>query len=59
MLKKDIEIKWGEKARNSFTTIKLALVEVPILVSPNFSKEFLTFSFASEETSCRAFAEKF
>jgi hypothetical protein len=59
MLKKDTEIKWGEKARNSFKTIKLAMTEVPILVSPNFSKEFLTFSFASEETSCRAFAEKF
>lgn len=47
MLKKDTEIKWGEHARNSFTTIKLDLKEVPILVSPNFSKEFLTFSFTS------------
>lgn len=50
MLRKGTEIKWGEQERNKFTTIKLALTEAPILVSPNFSKEFLTFSFASQET---------
>ena len=28
----------------------MALTEAPVLVSPNFSKEFLTFYFASEDT---------
>ena len=28
----------------------MALTEAPVLVSPNFTKEFLHFSFASEDT---------
>ena len=50
MLKKDHEVKWTAEAKNSFEKIKMALTEAPILVSPDFTKEFLTFSFASEDT---------
>ena len=50
MLRKDYEIKWDENARKSFITIKSALTEAPILASLDFSKEFLTFSYASEDT---------
>ena len=42
--------KWNDAARNSFVSIKTALKESPVLVSPNFEKDFLTFSYASEET---------
>ena len=45
MLKKDQEVKWTEKAKNSFEKIKTTLTEAPVLVSPNFTKEFLTFFF--------------
>ena len=50
MLKKDREVKWTAKAKNSFEKIKTALMEAPVLVSPDFTKEFLTFSFTSEDT---------
>ena len=50
MLKKDAEIKWTQEAKSSFEKIKQALIEAPILISPDFSKDFLIFSFASEET---------
>ena len=50
MLKKYQEVKWTAEARNSFEKIKLALAEAAVLVSPDFSTEFLTFSFASEDT---------
>jgi len=50
MLKKDQEVKWTAEAKNSFEKIKMALTEAPVLVSPDFTKEFLTFSFASEDT---------
>ena len=36
--------------KNSFEKIKIALTKAPVLISPNFTKEFLTFSFASEDT---------
>ena len=36
----------------------MALTEAPVLVSPNFTKEFLTFSFASEETLAAVLLQK-
>ena len=50
MLKKDQEVRWTTEAKNSFEKNKMALTEAPVLVSPYFTKEFLTFSFASENT---------
>ena len=50
MLKKGFEVKWNDAAHNSFVSIKTALTESPVLVSHNFEKDFLTFSYAFEET---------
>ena len=50
MLKKYQEVKWTAEEKNSFEKIKMALTEAPVLVSSDFTKEFLTFSFASEDT---------
>jgi hypothetical protein len=47
MLRKDSEIKWTAEAHDSFDQIKKALTEAPVLVSPDYSKDFLIFSFAS------------
>ena len=50
MLKKGHEIKWTTKAKKSFKEIKQAISEAPMLVSPDFTKNFLVFSYASEHT---------
>jgi hypothetical protein len=50
MLKKDDVIKWSLEEKSEFQRIKQALVESPILASPNYTKYFFIFSFASEET---------
>jgi hypothetical protein len=50
MLKKDAKIKWISEAKESFENIKQALVQSPVLISPNYSKEFMIFSFSSENT---------
>jgi hypothetical protein len=50
MLKKDNEVKWTSDAKVSFKRIKKFIGEEPVLESPNYLKEFLTFSFASEHT---------
>lgn len=50
MLKKYIEIKWNTKARICFSEVKLALTTNPILISPDFTKNFMIFSFAFEHT---------
>jgi len=47
MLRKGNEVKWIAEPRESFDQIKRALTEAPMLISPNYSKDFLIFSFAS------------
>ena len=50
MLKRDHEIKWTVEARKSFKNIKKAISKAIVLVSPDFDKYFLIFSYASEHT---------
>ena len=47
MLKKDAEIKWTNQTRSSFVEINKALMEAHTLISPNYTKGFYIFSFAS------------
>ena len=47
MLKKDEKIKWTDQERNSFEEIKKSIMETPTLISPNYTKVFYIFSFAS------------
>ena len=58
MLKKDQEVKWTAEVKKSFEKIKMALTKAPVLVSPDFTKEFLTFSFASEDTLAVVLSQK-
>jgi hypothetical protein len=50
MLRKGNEVKWVVGPRESFDRIKKALTEAPVLISPDYSKDFLIFSFASFDT---------
>jgi hypothetical protein len=50
MLKKGNEIKWIVESRNSFDQIKKVLTEAPVLIIPDYSKDFFIFSFASFDT---------
>ena len=50
MLNKDIEIKWDRKARMAFQWVKDALVSAPVLASLKYDRDFIVFSFASQDT---------
>jgi hypothetical protein len=50
MLKKGNEVKWTSEPREYFVQIKRALTEAPVMISPDYSKDFLIFSFASFDT---------
>jgi hypothetical protein len=58
MLRKDSEIKWTVEARDSFDQIKKSLTEALVLVSPDYSKDFLIFSFASFDTVATILLQK-
>ena len=50
MLRKDHEIKWTVGAKKAFKGIKQAISEALALISLDFEKDFLVFSYASEHT---------
>jgi ribonuclease HI len=58
MLKKDSKIKWTEAAKQSFSDIKEAITSAPVLISPDFSKVFYIFSFASNDTIAAVLLQK-
>ena len=46
------------RASNIFSDIKKALTEAPVMVSPNFAKEFMIFPFASKHTIAGVLLQK-
>jgi len=50
MLRKGNEVKWTVEPKEYFIQIKRALTKAPVLISPDYSKDFLIFSFASFDT---------
>ena len=58
ILGKDKEIKWTHEAKQSFEDIKRAISESHVLAIPDFSKDFLIFSFASEHTVAGVLLQK-
>jgi cytoplasmic iron level regulating protein YaaA (DUF328/UPF0246 family) len=58
MLRKGNEVKWTDEPRESFVQIKKALIEAPILISPDYSKDFLVFSFAYFDTIAMVLLQK-
>eukprot|EP00253_Pinus_taeda_P011732 PITA_11732 len=58
MLKKDSVVKWTKEAMKSFDLVKLPLSSAPILISPNYSQDFILFSFASEHTIATVLMQK-
>ena len=58
MLKKGHEIKWIAEAKKYFKEIKRAISEAPLLVSPDFTKDFLIFSYASKHTIAAVLLQK-
>jgi hypothetical protein len=50
LLKKDTPFIWDERAQESFDALKKALVSTPLLKSPDYSRDYLLYVVASEET---------
>jgi len=50
MLKKDSALRWTKEAIKSFNLVKLALSSAPVLISLDYTRDFILFSFASNHT---------
>ena len=58
MLKREEGVKWTLEAKKSFELVKQALTKTPVLISPDFTKDFFIFSFASEHTVAAVLLQK-
>ena len=58
MLKKDSQVKWTEEAVKYFNLVKLALSSAPVLVSRDYTQDFILFSFASKHTMAAVLLQK-
>ncbi|KAG8493077.1 hypothetical protein CXB51_010417 [Gossypium anomalum] len=47
LLRKDVKFEWSEKCQKSFDLLKALLTEAPVLVQPEYGKEFVIYSDAS------------
>ena len=58
MMKKDVVYRWSDEAKKLFQRIKEAIAEAPVLVSPNFDKGFLLYTFASDVSYAAILTQK-
>ena len=58
MLKKDSTVKWSEEDIKSFNLVKFSLSDAPVLISPEYTQDFIIFSFASEHTMATVLMQK-
>eukprot|EP00253_Pinus_taeda_P011475 PITA_11475 len=58
MLKKDSKVKWTVQANQAFEGIKFSLTQTPVLTNPQFDREFIIFSFASQHTVAAVLLQK-
>ena len=48
LVKKDVPFKWSDEQKNAFTEIQKAIVEALTLMSLDFSKDFILYTFATD-----------
>jgi transposase InsO family protein len=58
LLKKDVAFRWDNKTNKSFEDIKDAISQAPVLINPDFSRDFIIFSFASQDTIAGVLMQK-
>ena len=58
MLKKDSTVKWIEEAIKSLNLVKFDLSNAPVLICPDYTQDFIIFSFASKHTMVAVLMQK-
>ena len=50
MVKQNAQFKWTEIEKNAFSKIKTDVAHAPSLKSPDFGKDFIMYTFASDDS---------
>jgi hypothetical protein len=58
MIHKDVEFKWDDERKSSFSNIKAAISQASVFRSPDFSKYFFLYNFASDQSLVAVLTQK-
>ena len=58
MVKQSVQLKWTDVENNAFSKIKTYVAHAPSLKSPNFEKDFILYSFASNDSLAVVLTQK-
>ena len=50
MVKQSVQFKWTDVEKNAFSKIKIYITHAPSLKSLNFKKDFILYTFASDDS---------
>jgi hypothetical protein len=58
LIKKDVQYHWGPLESQAFDSIKKAIIDAPSLMSPDFSRDFTLYTFASDRSYVAILTQK-
>ena len=58
MVKQSVQFKWTDVEKNAFSKIKTAVMHSPSLKSPDFEKDFILYTFASDDSLAAVLTQK-
>ena len=58
MVKQNAQFKWTETEKNAFSKIKTVVAHAPSLKSPDFDKDFIMYTFASDDSLAAVLTQK-
>ena len=58
MVKQSVQLKWTDLEKNAFNKIKTSVAHAPSLKSPNFEKDFILYTFASDDSLAVVLTQK-
>ena len=58
MVKQNVHFKWTEVEKDAFTNIETTIAHAPSLRIPNFDKDFILYTFASDNSLAAVLTQK-
>ena len=58
MVKQSVQFKWTDVDKNAFSKIKTYIAHAPSLKIPNFEKDFILYTFASDDSLAAMLTQK-
>ena len=58
MVKQSVQFKWTDVEKNVFSKIKIVVVHIPSLKSLDFDKDFILYTFASDDSLATVLTQK-